>query len=172
MGKFVIKSIANAQPDVVVMEEAREYNSTDLHGIKSSVDKTISTIVNVKRVFKGENSNSTLYRITKKRRKKTTTSPKKPKSLPKLSSSTVSGSKNALGTVSSGNNEKKTSGITKNRGHHTAIKRIKKKRLKSGRKVNAKRREDIKSLVIPSSLKTKRVETTQSTPESINNRKE
>merc|ERR1712203_890964 len=80
--KYVVKSITNASPDVVIMEEAnKSFPSTTekLKMHKKAVVKTNSNIVDVKKVSNGKNSNSTLYRIKKKRRKNVATNQKRPK---------------------------------------------------------------------------------------------
>jgi len=65
--KYVIKSVTNASPDVVIMEEARKYDLTTETSKehKQVGSQETSKIVNVKRISSGKNSNSTLYRITK-----------------------------------------------------------------------------------------------------------
>ena len=130
--KFVIKSVTNALPDEVIMEKPVHVHNTHSNHTENSVHKTMSTIVNVKRVFTGANKNSTVYRITKRRRKKTTKSPKQPKSLPKFTSSNDNSDIHKASSFQI-STKPKPSLMTKDVGHG-GIKRIRKKRLKGSRK--------------------------------------
>ena len=129
--KYVVKSITNASPDVVIMEEAKNVPSTTekLKMHKKAVVKTNSNIVDVKRVANGKNSNSTLYRIKKKRRKNVGTNQKRPKMIQQITSSSTESS--TLEYVSK-RHEQNAYGEDSSRG---VLKRVKKKRMKSGRKI-------------------------------------
>ena len=124
---YVIKSIKNAMPDVVVMEEAtREDKINAKEATKKSVDKKTTSIVSVKRVANGLGSNnSTLYRIKKKRRKTQLNSRKKPKSISNFSvPKNISILKENVLKTGSNDTSKKHKVL------RSGVKKIRKKRLK------------------------------------------